>query len=155
MTNGHSDIILRATRLFSKVIVAVAANPSKHPLFTLAERVTLAQDILAPYSGIEVIGFDCLLIHFAQQQGATVLLRGLRAVSDFEYEFQLAGMNRRLYPDLETVFFTALEEYTYVSSTLVREIAALNGDVSPFVHPLVKAALQRKSAKINEVIDGT
>jgi pantetheine-phosphate adenylyltransferase len=145
ITNGHSDIIARASVLFDRVVVAVAGNPGKRPVFGLEERVTLARRVLADLENVEVIEFDTLLVDFAREIGANVILRGLRAVSDFEYEFQLAGMNRRLAPDLETMFLTPAEQYTYISSSLVREISALGGDVQDFVHPAVAAALQEKA----------
>lgn len=141
ITRGHQDLIERACRLCDKVIVAVAANPKKAPLFNLEERVALAREALDGLSKVEVIGFDTLLAEFCRQQGATVILRGLRAVSDFEYEFQLAGMNRRLAPDVETLFLTPAEQYTFISSSLVKEVAALGGDVTDFVDVHVKAAL--------------
>ncbi|KAA3627040.1 MAG: pantetheine-phosphate adenylyltransferase [Proteobacteria bacterium] len=144
ITNGHIDLVTRATRLFDKVVVAVAANPTKKPTFDLAERVSLAQQVLSGIGNIEVRGFDNLLVEFVEQVGAEVILRGLRAVSDFEYEFQLAGMNRRLAPEVETMFLTPAEQYAFISSTLVREVAMLGGDVSPFVHPVVIAALRDK-----------
>jgi pantetheine-phosphate adenylyltransferase len=142
VTNGHSDLIQRAAKLFDKVIVAVAANPNKKSFFSLDERVNLAQRVLRAHRNVEVKGFDVLLVKFARQQKASVILRGLRAVSDFEYEFQLATMNRRLAPRIETMFLTPAEQYAYISSSLVREIAALGGDVAPFVHPKVEAALR-------------
>ena len=145
ITNGHSDIIARASVLFDRVVVAVAGNPGKRPVFGLEERVTLARNVLADLENVEVIEFDTLLVDFAREIGANVILRGLRAVSDFEYEFQLAGMNRRLAPDLETMFLTPAEQYTYISSSLVREISALGGDVKDFVHPVVAAALREKA----------
>lgn len=144
ITNGHIDLVDRATRLFDKVIVAVAANPTKKPTFNLEERVDLARKVLAHLPNVEVTGFDCLLVEFVEKVGAEVILRGLRAVSDFEYEFQLAGMNRRLSPKVETMFLTPAEQYAFISSTLVREVAVLGGDVSPFVHELVIAALRDK-----------
>lgn len=144
ITNGHSDIIERATRLFDRTIVAVAASPKKSPRFDLDERIALARGVLAGLSGIEVIGFDNLLADFARQQGVNVILRGLRAVSDFEYEFQLAGMNRKLAAEIETMFLTPAEEYTFISSSLVREVSSLGGDVSQFVHPMVNAALKQR-----------
>ncbi|GAB4345698.1 MAG: pantetheine-phosphate adenylyltransferase [Gammaproteobacteria bacterium] len=144
ITNGHIDLVDRATRLFDRVVVAVAANPTKKPTFNLEERVDLARRVLAGMPNVEVTGFDCLLVEFVEQVGAQVILRGLRAVSDFEYEFQLAGMNRRLAPDVETMFLTPAEQYAFISSTLVREVAMLGGDVSPFVHELVIAALRDK-----------
>lgn len=144
ITNGHSDLIQRACRLFDRVIVAIAANPKKAPLFGLEERVELAEGVLAKMDKVEVCGFDSLLADFARQRGATVILRGLRAVSDFEYEFQLAGMNRHLAPGVETIFLTPAEKYTFISSSLVKEVAALGGEVGEFVDPTVKAALNNR-----------
>ena len=144
VTNGHSDLVQRAARLFDKVIVAVAAVSGKSPVFTLDERVALATEVFAGQKNVEVCSFDNLLVDFMHQRGATVILRGLRAVSDFEYEFQLASMNRALSPDIETLFLTPAEKYTYISSSLVREIASLGGDISPFVHPKVVAALHER-----------
>jgi pantetheine-phosphate adenylyltransferase len=144
ITNGHTDLIQRASRLFDKVIVAVAAHSGKQPAFSLAERVTLAENVLAGIDGIEVCGFDTLLVDFARQQQADVILRGLRAVSDFEYEFQLTGMNRKLAPGIETLFLMPDEQYTYISSSLVKEVARLGGDVSGFVHEAVFEALRNK-----------
>lgn len=144
ITNGHTDIVRRATRIFDKVMLAVAANPSKKPTFTLDERVELAKQTLQDFSHVEVMGFEGLLASFAKAHRASVILRGLRAVSDFEHEFQLASMNRRLAPELETMFLTPAEALTYVSSSLVREIATLGGDVSYFVSPVVEAALQAR-----------
>ncbi len=143
VTNGHADLIARAVRLFDKVIVAVAANPGKQPAFDLGERVELLKRVSAGIPRVEVRDFDCLLVDFVHREGADVILRGLRAVSDFEYEFQLAGMNRRLAPDVETAFLTPAEQFAFISSGLVREIASLGGDVSEFVHPEVEAALRR------------
>lgn len=144
ITNGHVDLVIRASHLFEKVMLAIAANPSKTPLFTLEERVRLAKTVLQDFSNIRVLGFSGLLIDFAQAQQATMILRGLRAVSDFDYEFQLAGMNRQLAPHIETVFMTPAEQHTYTSATLVREIARLGGDVSQFVPPAVSQALKEK-----------
>lgn len=144
ITNGHTDLIQRAARLFDRVIVAIAANPGKAPAFPLERRVELAREVLAELTNVEVCSFDCLLVDFLHQRGAAIILRGLRAVSDFEYEFQLASMNRQLAPDVETVFLTPAEQYAFVSSSLVREIAALGGDVSAFVHPKVVAALRER-----------
>lgn len=142
ITNGHTDLIHRAARLFDKVIVAVAANPGKQPAFSLEERVDLARTVLAGLPNVEVCGFANLLADFVKEKDANVILRGLRAVSDFEHEFQLASMNRHLAPEVETVFMTPAEQYTYISSSLVREIAALGGDVSGLVHEIVRAALK-------------
>jgi len=145
ITNGHSDLVFRATTLFDKVIVAVALNPGKEPLFTIEQRLGFAKEVLADLGNVEVLQFDSLLVDFVRQHEATVILRGLRAVSDFEYEFQLAGMNRRLAPDVETLFLRPAEQYAYLSSSLVREVAALGGDVSEFIHPAVQVALRRRS----------
>lgn len=142
ITNGHADLVERACKLFDRVIVAIAVNPHKVPLFSLNERISLAQAVLAAYPQVEVMGFANLLIDFAKQQGARVILRGLRAVSDFEYEFQLANMNRRLAPDIETLFLTPAEQYTYISSTMIKEVARLGGNIVDFVHPAVAKALQ-------------
>jgi pantetheine-phosphate adenylyltransferase len=141
ITNGHSDLVARAELLFDRVVVAVAANPGKQPAFSLDERVAMARQVLSGHDRVEVIEFDSLLVNYASECGASVILRGLRAVSDFEYEFQLAGMNRRLAPDIETVFLTPSEQFAYISSSLVREVASLGGDVSDFVHPVVVSAL--------------
>ena len=141
ITHGHTDLVQRASRLFDRVIVAVAGSTSKQTVFSLPDRVRLARSALDGMAGVEVMGFDTLLVDFARRQGANVILRGLRAVSDFEYEFQLANMNRQLAPDLETLFLTPAERYAYVSSSLVREVAALGGDVGAFVHAEVMAAL--------------
>lgn len=144
ITNGHIDIIARAAKLYHRVIVAVAVNSNKTPLFSLDERVALVQGVTTEFDNVNVMGFSTLLVEFAKQQGANVILRGLRAVSDFEYEFQLAGMNRRLSPDLETMFLTPAEQYEFISSTMIREIARLQGDVSSFVPALVGLALTEK-----------
>jgi pantetheine-phosphate adenylyltransferase len=142
ITNGHSDLIQRAARLFDRVIVAVAVSAAKRPQFSVEQRVALARTVLADIANAEVCGFDGLLVDFVVQHGAQVILRGLRAVSDFEYEFQLASMNRRLAPKVETLFLTPAEQYGFISSSLVREIAALGGDVSEFVHEAVADALR-------------
>ena len=144
ITNGHADLIERAANMFSQVIVGIAANPSKKPLFSLDERVELIKQVTAHLPNVEVIGFRGLLADFADQQGATVLIRGLRAVSDFEYEFQLANMNRRLNPNLESVFLTPSEENSFISSTLVKEVALHRGNVDQFCHPAVQLALAAK-----------
>lgn len=144
ITNGHTDLIRRAERLFDRVIVAVAANPKKQPLFSLRERVELARAVLADHERVSVVGFDNLLVDFVRAQQAQVILRGLRAVSDFEFEFQLAGMNRRLAPEVETVFLTPAEQETFISASLVKEVALLGGDVTPFVDARVAAALKAK-----------
>ena len=144
ITNGHLDIIARASKLYDKVIVAVAVNRGKTPLFSLDERVALVKEVTPEFSNVQVIGFDNLLVDCARQQGANVILRGLRAVSDFEYEFQLAGMNRRLAPQLETMFLTPAEQYEFISSSMIREIAQLKGDVSCFVPVAVHQRLIEK-----------
>ena len=141
VTNGHIDIIFRAANLFDEVVVAIAENRDKGPSFTLAQRVSMVEESLKHLDNIKVVGFNTLLIDFAKQQGANVILRGLRAVSDFEFEFQLAGMNRKLNPEIETIFLTPSESVTFLSSTLVREIAALQGNVSEFVPAVVQQAL--------------
>ncbi|MCJ0825969.1 pantetheine-phosphate adenylyltransferase [Luteimonas sp. 50] len=142
VTNGHVDLVDRASPLFERLVVGVAESPGKGPALPLALRVELARGALSAYGNVEVIGFDGLLAHFVRDLGAGVLLRGLRAVSDFEYEFQLASMNRHLIPDVETLFLTPAEEYGFISSSLVREISRLGGDVSAFVPPAVAQALQ-------------
>lgn len=144
LTNGHTDLVRRASQLFDAVIVAVAANPQKKPLFNLDERVSLARTVLADLPSVQVVGFESLLVGFLREQGARVVLRGLRAVSDFEFEFQLAGMNRRLAPEIETVFLTPSEQEMFISASLVKEVALLGGDVSPFVDARVLAALHAK-----------
>lgn len=144
ITKGHSDLVERSAKLFDKVIVALAAKPGKQPVFSLEERIDLAQTVLGEYNNVEICGFDGLLVDFAREKGANIIIRGLRAVSDFEYEFQLAGMNRKLASDVETLFLTPAEQYTYISSSLVREVASLGGDVSPFVHEKIVAELARK-----------
>ena len=144
ITNGHTDLIERAARRFGRVIVAIHDNRAKQPALDWEERIRLARAVLVEHRNVVVEGFDGLLVEFARRHGAGVILRGLRAVSDFEYEFQLASMNRRLAPEIETLFMTPDEHYAYVSSSLVREIAALGGDISPFVHAEVEAALKRR-----------
>ncbi|MGB3725495.1 MAG: pantetheine-phosphate adenylyltransferase [Glaciecola sp.] len=144
ITNGHADLIERAANMFSEVIVAIASNPSKQPLFTLEERVALITEVCSHLDNVKVTGFTGLLADFAKQNNADILIRGLRAVSDFEYEFQLANMNRRLNPDLESVFLTPSEENSFISSTLVKEVALHKGDVAQFCHPLVHQALTQK-----------
>jgi len=147
ITRGHEDVVRRAAGLFGEVIVAVAASRAA-TLFTLAERVELAQSAFSEYPNVKVLGFDELLMNFVRQQNARVVLRGLRAVSDFEYEFQMAGMNRSLHPDVETIFLTPAEQYTFISASMVREISRFGGDVSKFVSPLVATRLQAK--KLNK-----
>lgn len=144
LTRGHEDLVRRGAQLFDQVIVGVAERREKSPQFSLAERIAMAQDVLKEYSNVKVMGFSGLLMHFVEEQGANVVLRGLRAVSDFEYEFQLAGMNRMIYPKVETLFLTPGEEFMFISSSMVREIASLGGDVSRFVHPLIQARLNER-----------
>ena len=144
ITNGHEDLIQRASRLFDEVIVGVAHSQAKRPFFSLEERVKLASDVLAPYNNVTVRGFSGLLSQFVKEQSASVILRGLRAVSDFEYEFQLAGMNRRLAPGVETLFLTPSDKYLFLSATIVREIAVLGGDISAFVHPVTAQRMRDK-----------
>jgi pantetheine-phosphate adenylyltransferase len=144
ITNGHRDLIERASKMFDKVIVAVAENKQKNPCFSLEERVKLAKIVLSHVQNIEVIGFNNLLVEFTRAKGANAVIRGLRVVSDFEYEFQLANMNRRLAPEIETIFLTPSEQFSFISSTLLREIASHGGDVSSFVHQdVVKALIKR------------
>jgi len=147
ITRGHEDIVRRALNLFDEVVVAVAANVPKQPCFDLSERVELASQVLTGLPGVKVVPFDGLLVNFVRGLGARMVLRGLRAISDFEFEFQLAGMNRRLDPEMETVFLTPAEQHMFVSASMVREIARLHGDVSPFVHPLVAARLATRFAQ--------
>lgn len=144
LTNGHVDIIQRGSRLFHRIVVGVLLNIEKAPLFTVSERVGIAREVFRDWPNVEVDTFDGLLVDYARRKRASVIVRGLRAVSDFEYEFQLAGMNRSLYPDLETIFLTPSEQHMFISATLVREIAQLGGDVSKFVDPRVEALLKRK-----------
>ena len=144
ITNGHVNLAERASRLFDRVVVGIAHSEKKTPLFSLEERVGLCEAALAHLDNVEVIGFSNLLTDFAKSQGAHCVLRGLRAVADFEYEFQLANMNRALYPEFESIFLTPSEHLSFISSTLVREIAALNGDITPFVPQQVAAALQAR-----------
>ena len=143
ITRGHEDLVRRAARLFDHMIVAVADSKSKKPFFSLEDRIEMAREVLTGVPNIEVVGFSGLLMDFMREHQAKVIIRGLRAVSDFEYEFQMAGMNRNLYPDVETVFLTPGEQYMFISATMVREIATLGGDVSHFVNPLVAARIQR------------
>jgi pantetheine-phosphate adenylyltransferase len=146
-TNGHNDLVRRACRIFDHVVVAIAANPGKTPLFTLEQRVDLARRVLADVPNVEVMGYTGLTVDFARQQGLNVIMRGLRAVSDFEFEFQLATMSRHLNGEVETVFLTPTEQFNFISSTLIREIASLGGKVGEFVHPIVAEALKNKFAK--------
>jgi pantetheine-phosphate adenylyltransferase len=142
ITNGHHDLVRRAATIFNRVVVAIAANPNKAPMFSLERRVAMARAVLADVPNVEVMGYSGLTVDFARQNDLAVVIRGLRAVSDFEFEFQLANMSRHLSRDIETVFMTPQEQFTFISSTLVREIAVLGGDVSEFVHPAVAAELR-------------
>ena len=147
ITLGHEDLIRRAAGLFESVIVAVADSSAKRPFFTRDERVEMTREVVKDLKNVKVVGFSGLLMQFVQDNKARVVIRGLRAVSDFEYEFQLAGMNRNLYPEIETLFLTPSEQYLFISATLVREIALLGGDVSKFAHPSVVARLKAKAAR--------
>jgi len=144
VTLGHEDLVRRGSRLFDKIVVAIAANPGKEPMFSLEERVALAEQVLADVSNVEVTGYDGLTVDFALENDLQVIVRGLRAVSDFEYEFQLANMNRHLTDEVETVYLTPTETYTFISSSLVREVASLGGDISEFVSPPVSKALSER-----------
>ncbi len=144
VTTGHMDLIKRAARFYDRLIIAVANNRNKKTLFSLDERIDLVQTVLSDFENVDVCGFDSLLVDFVHEVGGNVLLRGLRAVSDFEYEFQLASMNRKLAPEIETMFMTPAEQYAFISSSLVKEVSALGGDVSEFVHPTVGQALKEK-----------
>ncbi len=144
ITNGHTDLVSRAAPLFDRLIVGIAESAGKGTSFDLRDRIAMARLALADVANVEVCGFSSLLAHFVRETGAGVILRGLRAVSDFEYEFQLASMNRHLIPDAETLFLTPAEQYSFISSSLVREIARLGGDVSGFVHPAVQQALRNR-----------
>ncbi len=144
ITNGHSDLVRRACEVYDTLIVAVADSTGKGPTFSLQKRISMAQTVLKDLDNVKVVGFDVLLADFVKQVDAKVILRGLRAVSDFEYEFQLASMNRRLIPDVETMFLTPAEQYSFISSSLVKEISKLNGNVTDFVSPLVQRELHKK-----------
>jgi len=146
-TMGHEDIVRRAARIFDVVVLGVAASAGKGPYFTLDERIDMAREVLRPFPNVEVHGFSTLLMDFVHAQGARIILRGLRAASDFEYEFQMAGMNRNLHPDVETMFLTPDEKYMFVSATIVREIARFGGDVSKFVHPHIAERLADKAPR--------
>lgn len=151
-TRGHEDLVRRAAKLFGNVVVGVADSAAKGPFFTTAERVAMAGEVLGDLANVEVIPFSSLLMDFVHAQGAQVILRGLRAISDFEYEFQMAGMNRILYPEVETLFLTPGEQYMFVSATIVREIARFGGDVSKFVHPVVVNLLRQKVAAARQSV---
>jgi pantetheine-phosphate adenylyltransferase len=143
ITNGHHDLVRRAASIFERVVVAIAGNSHKAPMFSLEQRVDMARKVLIDVRGVEVVGYTGLTVEFAQKNGINVVVRGLRAVSDFEFEFQLANMSRHMSRDIETVFLTPQEQFTFISSTLIREIATLGGDVSQFVHPLVESELKK------------
>jgi pantetheine-phosphate adenylyltransferase len=145
LTRGHEDLVRRASTVFGELILGIADSKAKRPFFTVEERAAMAREVLADVKNVQVLGFSGLLIDFVRAQRARVVLRGLRAVSDFEYEFQLAGMNRHLYPEMETIFLTPSEQHMFTSATLVREIASLGGDVSQFVHPVVAKRLKQKT----------
>ena len=147
-TRGHEDLVRRATSIFTKLIVGVADSKNKRPIFTLEERIEIAKEVLSHYPNVEIAGFSGLLKDFAREHSARVIVRGLRAVSDFEYEFQMAGMNRYLLPDVETLFLTPSDQYQFISGTFVREIALMGGDVSKFVFPSVEKWLHKKNAQI-------
>ena len=149
ITRGHEDLVRRAAKLFDRVIVGIADSESKRPMFTTQERIALTREVLAGYANVEVAGFSGLLMDFVNAVGAQVVVRGLRAVSDFEYEFQMAGMNRNLYPEVETLFLTPSEQYLFMSSTIVREIARFGGNISNFVHPAVEARLKAKVCAVH------
>ncbi len=144
ITNGHIDLVQRAAKMFDHVIVAIATSSKKNPKFSLKERIDMAEKVLSDSTNVSVKGFQELLVDFAKQENARILIRGLRAISDFEYEFQLASMNRNLAPDIESLFLMPADEYSFISSSLVKEVASLGGDISDFVHPLVNEALKTK-----------
>lgn len=150
ITNGHSDLVRRASKVYDVLIVAVADSTGKGPTFNLERRISMAEEVLKDLPNVKVMGFDVLLADFVIQQNAKVILRGLRAVSDFEYEFQLASMNRRLIPDVETMFLTPAEQYSFISSSLVKEISRLDGNVTDFVNPLVETALKHKWQELHK-----
>jgi pantetheine-phosphate adenylyltransferase len=146
-TNGHNDLVRRASRIFDRVVVAIAANPNKAPLFPLEKRIELVKTVVSDVPNVDVMGYTGLTVDFARQHDLNVMMRGLRAVSDFEFEFQLATMSRHLTDQVETVFLTPTEQFNFISSTLIREIASLGGDISEFVHPAVAAALKARFAR--------
>jgi pantetheine-phosphate adenylyltransferase len=150
LTRGHEDLVRRAAALFDKVVVGIALSRNKKPYFSVDERVTIARDVLGHYPNVEVASFSGLLKDFVREQDGRVIVRGLRAVSDFEYEFQMAGMNRHLLPEVETLFMTPSDQYQFISGTIVREIAQLGGDVSKFVFPSVERWLQEKASERRE-----
>jgi len=147
ITNGHIDLIRRASGMFDEVVVAVADNPKKKPLFSLDERVSMSKEILKDLNNVRIVGYSNLTIHFAKEQNLNVIIRGIRAVSDYEFEFQLASMNRQLDENVETLFMTPADEYSYLSSSMVREIAAYGGNVSQFVHATINTAIKQRFAQ--------
>jgi pantetheine-phosphate adenylyltransferase len=149
ITNGHTDLVRRASKIFERVVIGIAANPGKAPLFTLDERIDLTRRVIADVKNVEVTGYSGLTVDFARQHGLTAVIRGLRAVSDFDFEFQLAAMSRHLSDEVDYVFLMPTEQFMFISSTLVREIASMNGDVKQFVHPIVADALKAVWAKRN------
>ncbi|HEX4857115.1 MAG TPA: pantetheine-phosphate adenylyltransferase [Limnobacter sp.] len=153
LTRGHEDLVRRGAKIFDKLVVGVADSPNKRPFFTMDERVTIAREVLSHYPNVEVKGFKGLLKDFVRDNNANVIIRGLRAVSDFEYEFQMAGMNRYLLPDVETMFLTPSDQYQFISGTIVREIASLGGDVSKFVFPSVEHWLNQKLGLNQQVVN--
>ena len=153
MTLGHVDVVRRASRLFDHVVVGVADSKAKRPMFSIEERVGMAREIVAPYENVTVMGFSGLLADFLRSVHADVILRGLRAVSDFEFEFQMAGMNRKLHPSVETLFVTPSDQFMFISSTIVREIAGFGGDVASFVSPLVADRIRARVAELQHVKD--
>ncbi|MFO1301468.1 MAG: pantetheine-phosphate adenylyltransferase [Burkholderiaceae bacterium] len=148
LTRGHEDLVRRAAKLFESLVVAVADSRGKNPIFSPDERLAIARETLNHYPNVEIVGFSGLLVNFVRQQKADVVIRGLRAVSDFEYEFQMAGMNRHLMPEVETIFMTPTDQYQFISGTLVREIALMGGDVSKFVAPSVQEWLRKKLVQL-------
>ncbi len=148
-TRGHEDLVRRAGHVFDRVVVGVADSEAKKPFFPAADRVAMAREVVGALPNVEVVGFSSLLMDFVHLQGAKIILRGLRAVSDFEYEFQMAGMNRHLYPDVETLFLTPSEQYTFISATIVREIGKFGGDISHFVHPSVEARIRARVRELD------
>jgi pantetheine-phosphate adenylyltransferase len=148
LTRGHEDLVRRAAKLFASLVVAVADSRGKNPIFSSEERLAIARETLAHYPNVEIVGFSGLLVNFVRQQKGDVVIRGLRAVSDFEYEFQMAGMNRHLMPEVETIFMTPTDQYQFISGTLVREIALMGGDVSKFVAPSVQNWLRNKLSQL-------
>lgn len=152
LTRGHEDLIRRGAKMFDTVVVGVADSRNKKPFFSLEERVAIAKEVLSHDTNVQVVGFTGLLKNFIREHNGNVILRGLRAVSDFEYEFQMAGMNRHLMPDIETMFMTPSDQYQFISGTIVREIASLGGDISKFVFPTVEAAVKAKHAQLGNLI---